>query len=146
MPGPDVTGTESTICPDLTRRVCKDWEPEPKGVPSMLLRNHPLLTYWNGRSWPPDWLWCGGFDNTHPRGEVGILKTVFVSSVKPSSSCFLVMEHAGAEYLGEFFVSDAAFCLEMYAVLLRNCDKTIQEIGDINLSDTSQHLPENPRA
>jgi hypothetical protein len=25
----------------------------------------------------------------------------------------------------------------MYAVLLRNCDKTIQEIGDINLSDTS---------
>jgi len=112
----------------------------------MLLRNHPLLTYWNGRSWPPDWLWCEGFDNTHPRGEVGILKTVFVSSVKPSSSCFLVMEHAGAEYLGEFFVSDAAFCLEMYAVLLRNCDKTIQEIGDINLSDTSRHLPEKPRA
>jgi hypothetical protein len=46
------------------------------------------------------------------------------------------MEHAGAEYLGEFFVSDAAFCLEMHAVLLRNCDKTIQEIGDIDLSDT----------
>jgi hypothetical protein len=65
------------------------------------------------------------------------------ASLKPSSyplsnrppSCFLVMEHAGAEYLGEFFVSDAAFCLEMYAVLLRNCDKTIQEIGDIDLSD-----------
>ena len=113
-----------------------DREPEPKGGPSMLLRNHPLLTYWNGRGWPPDWLWCGGFDNTHPRGEVGILKTVFASVVKPSTSCFLVMEHAGAEYLGEFFVSDAAFCLEMYAVLLRNCDKTIQEIGDIDLSDT----------
>src|SRR4030095_7550716 len=85
-----------------------------EGAPIKFPRTHPLLTYWNGRSWPPDWLWCGGFDNTHPRGEVGILKTVFVSLVKPSTSCFLVMEHAGAEYLGEFFVSDAAFCLEMY--------------------------------
>jgi hypothetical protein len=45
------------------------------------------------------------------------------------------MEHAGAEYLGEFFVSDAAFCLELYAVLLRHRGKTIQEIGDIALSD-----------
>jgi hypothetical protein len=44
------------------------------------------------------------------------------------------MEHAGAEYLGEFFVSDAAFCLEMYAVLLRHCGKTLQEIGDVDLS------------
>ena len=102
----------------------------------MLIRDHPLLRSRNRRSWPPDWLWCGGFDNSHPRGEVGILKTVFVSVVKPSTSCFLVMEHAGAEYLGEFFVSDAAFCLEMYAVLLRHCGKTIQEIGEINLSDT----------
>ena len=101
----------------------------------MFLRDHALLTHQNSRSWPPDWLWCGGFDNTHPRGEVGILKTVFVSSVKPSSSCFLVMEHAGAEYLGEFFVSDAAFCSEMYAVLLRYCGKTLQEIGDVDLSE-----------
>jgi len=29
----------------------------------------------------------------------------------------------------------------MYAVLLRNCDKTIQEIGDINLSDTGRSGP-----
>jgi hypothetical protein len=43
------------------------------------------------------------------------------------------MEHAGAEYLGEFFVSDAAFCSEMYAVLLRHCGKTLQEIGDVDL-------------
>ena len=103
----------------------------------MLLRDYPLLRYQNSRSWPPVWLWCGGFDDTHPRGEVGILKNVFVSSVKPSTSCFLIMEHAGAEYMGDF-VSDAAFCLEIYAVLLRNCGKTLQEIGDIDLSDTRQ--------
>jgi hypothetical protein len=46
------------------------------------------------------------------------------------------MEHAGAEYMGELVISDAAFCLEIYAVLLRHCGKTIQEIGDMDLSDT----------
>jgi hypothetical protein len=104
----------------------------------MLLRDHPLMTYQNSRSWPPVWLYCGGFDNTHPRGEVGILKNVFVSSVNPSTRCFLVMEHAGAEYMGDLSISDAAFCSEIYAVLLRHCGKTIQEIGDIDLSDTRQ--------
>jgi len=89
----------------------------------------------NSRSWPPDWLWRAGFDNTHPRGEVGILKTVFVSSVKPSTSCFLIMDHAGAEYMGELFLGDAAFCSEIYKVLVRHCSKTIQDIGDIDLSD-----------
>jgi hypothetical protein len=104
----------------------------------MLLRDHPLMTYQNSRSWPPVWLYCRGFDDTHPRGEVGILKNVFVSSVKPSTRCFLVMEHAGAEYMGDLSISDAAFCSEIYAVLLRHCGKTIQEIGDIDLSDTRQ--------
>ena len=85
----------------------------------MLLRDHPLLTYQNSRSWPPAWLWCGGFNNTYPRGEVGILKNVFVSPVKPSTRCFLIMEHAGAEYIGDLSISDVAFCLEMYAVLRR---------------------------
>ena len=110
----------------------------------MLLRNHPLLTYKNSRSWPPAWLYCRGFDNTHPRGEVGILKNVFVSSVKPSTRCFLVMEHAGAEYMGDLSISDAAFCSEIYAVLHRHCGKTIQEIGDIDISDTRQVSDEYP--
>ena len=61
----------------------------------MLLRDHPLLTHQNIRTWPPAWLYCVGFDNTYPLGEVGILKTVFVSAVKPSTRCFLIMEHVG---------------------------------------------------
>jgi hypothetical protein len=77
----------------------------------MLLRNHPLLTYRNNRKWPPVWLYCGGLDDTHPRGEVGILKTVYLSVVKPSTGCYLIMEHAGAEYMGAIYVSDAALCV-----------------------------------
>ena len=99
----------------------------------MLFRDHPLFIYKNSRSWPPNWLYCRGFDDTHPRGEVGILKNVFVSSVKPSNRCFLVMEHAGAEYIGDLLVSDDAFCTQIYEMLLGHCGKTIQEIGDIDL-------------
>ena len=104
----------------------------------MLLRNHPMMTYQNRRSWPPLWLYCGGSDNTHPLGEVGLLKTVYLSAVNPSTRCFLVMEHAGAEYMGDISVSDAAFCSKIYAVLRRHCGKMIQEIGDIDISDAQQ--------
>jgi hypothetical protein len=100
----------------------------------MLFRDHPLLTYQNRRSWPPAWLYCGGFDNTYPQGEVGILKNVFISSVKPSTRCFLIMEHADAEYMGDLYMSDHAFCMQIYEMLVRHCGKTIQEIGDIDLS------------
>jgi hypothetical protein len=78
-------------------------------------------------------LYCGGFDNSHPQGEVGLLKNVFISSVKPSTRCFLIMEHAGAEYMGDFFIGDDAFCMKIYEMLLRHCGKAIQEIGDIDL-------------
>lgn len=101
----------------------------------MLLRETPLLMHQHSRSWPPTWVYCGGLDNTHPRGEVGILKTVYLSVVKPSTGCYLIMEHAGAEYMGTLFVNDAALCLEIYEVLLRHCGKAIQEIGNIDLSN-----------
>ena len=116
----------------------------------MLLRNHPLLTYGKNRKWPPVWVFCGGLDDTHPRGEGGILKTVYLSVIKPSTSCYLIMEHAGAEYMGTIYVSDAALCLDIYEVLLRHCGRAIKEIGDIDLSDARQvsdmypHQPPSP--
>jgi hypothetical protein len=35
---------------------------------------------------------------------------------------------------GTYFISDDAFCMQIYALLLRNCSKMIQEVGDIDLS------------
>jgi hypothetical protein len=45
----------------------------------MELRNHPLMTYKGVCSWPPAWLWRGGYETTYPDGEVGILKDVTIS-------------------------------------------------------------------
>lgn len=102
----------------------------------MKLRDHPLMTYKGVSSWPPAWLWTAGYDTTHPTGEVGILKAVLRSHMEPHDRCFLVMEHCGAEYVGTLLLSNPSFCQELFEMLSGHVGKTIQEIGDIDLSDT----------
>src|SRR5262245_33135020 len=102
----------------------------------MLLRDHPLMTYKGNRGWPPGWLWTAGYDTTHPQGEVGFLKAVLRSYIQPCDRWFLIMEHCGAEYVGELSLDDPAFCREIFDVLIQNIGKMIQEIGDIDLSYT----------
>src|SRR5262245_8022020 len=107
-----------------------------KGRFPMLLRDHPLITYKGIRSWPPGWLWRTGNDTTNPKGEVGILKDVILSTIEPDNRCFLVMEHLDAEYIGALLLSDTVFSREIFGVLIQNRGKKIQEIGDIDLSYT----------
>jgi hypothetical protein len=113
-----------------------DWIKGTRGLQEgrMLLRDHPLMTYKGVLSWPPNWLWRGGYDTTHPKGEVGILKSVTSSAIEPNYRCFLLMEHCGAEYVGALLLSDPAFWREIYRVLIQSRGKTIREIGDIDLS------------
>src|SRR5262245_48664216 len=102
----------------------------------MLLRDHPLMMYNGIRSWPPVWVWRGGNANTNPKGEVGILLDVALSGIPPKSSCFLIMEHLGAEYIGALLLSDREFCRVVYDVLSQHRFKLIREIGGIDLSYT----------
>jgi hypothetical protein len=81
-------------------------------------------------------LWRGGYETTHPQGEVGILKNVMPSTIEPDGSCFLIMEHCGAEYIGALLLSDPAFCCELCRVLVKNCGETIRDIGEIDISRT----------
>jgi hypothetical protein len=102
----------------------------------MLLRDHPLMCYRGVPSWPPTCLWRSGNETTNPKGEVGILRDVIPSTIEPYDRCFLIMEHRGAEYIGALLLSNTAFCREIFGVLVQNRDKTIQEIGYINLRYT----------
>src|SRR5215813_1726769 len=83
----------------------------------MLLRDHPLMMYNGIRSWPPVWVWSGGNNTTNPKGEVGILHDAILSNVPPNSTCFLIMEHLGAEYIGALLLSDRNFCRVVHDVL-----------------------------
>lgn len=102
----------------------------------MKLRDHPLMTYKGTRTWPPSWLWRGGDDNTCPEGEVGILRELLPSTVPPNNSCFLIMEHCGAQYIGVLLLNDHPFYLQIYALLVHKCGETILDIGEIDISHT----------
>jgi hypothetical protein len=104
----------------------------------MKLRDHSLLSHRGVSSWPPTWLWGGGNRYIHTIGEVGVLKDVILSSVEPSDKCFLIMEHEGRKYIGTILIGDPSLCYEIYAVLIEQRGKPIQEIGDIDLSYMSK--------
>src|SRR5262245_38747046 len=100
----------------------------------MLLRDHPLMIYKGVRSWPPVWVWRGGNANTNPKGEVGILRDVALSRDPPKCTCFLIMEHLGADYIGALLMNDRNFCRLVFDVLLQNRFRPLHEIGAIDLS------------
>jgi len=104
----------------------------------MKLRDHPLLSYKGVSSWPPTWLWGGGGRYVYAMGEVGVLKDAMLSSIEPFEKCFLIMEHEGRKYVGTLMLGDSSFCREIHPLLIEHRGKTIQEIGEIDLS----YMPE----
>ncbi|MGB7952226.1 MAG: hypothetical protein WCH75_31455 [Candidatus Binatia bacterium] len=100
----------------------------------MKLREHPLITYRGLRSWPPVWTWVGGTDNSHPTGELGILKEVKPSKIEPADRMFLYMDHENGSYLGCLLVENSAFCSQVVTLLQSYSGRPIREIGDLDLS------------
>jgi len=103
----------------------------------MLLRAHPLLSYHGLRSWPPAWVWTYGAENDYPRGEVGILREVVLSHVEPVDRCFLRMDYKGSSYMGCLLIEDSAFCSQIVTLLQGCCNRTIADIGSL---DITHHL------
>jgi hypothetical protein len=98
----------------------------------MELRNHPLMSYRGINSWPPVWTWRGGREHIRPRGEVGVLRDVFLSNVVPRSRIFLIMADNGEEYMGCVLCSDYTFSGQVYQLLKDHCGQTIAEIGSLD--------------
>src|SRR5262249_35866603 len=107
-----------------------------KGKFPMLLRDHPLFNNRGVPSWPPTWTWVSGTDNKHPFGEIGILRNVLPSRIEPADRCFLYIDFDRASYIGCLLIDDIAFCRRIVEVLLANRDKTIADIGSLDLSST----------
>jgi hypothetical protein len=95
----------------------------------MLLRYHPLMRYHGIPNWPPSWLLIDGVENKHPRGEVGILKSVELSQLLPANRCFLSIEHEGSLYMGCLLFDDPVFCGQVVTLLKRYCDRPIPRLG-----------------
>jgi hypothetical protein len=86
-------------------------------------------------SWPPLWtkLTASRFvDAFTVNGQIGTLKDVYMR--EDSSRCYLLIEHAGEQYLGTLLVVPA-----LYQFLKRQIGRTIKEIGDIQVSRNFPH-------
>lgn len=106
----------------------------PAASEPMRLRDHPLMTYHGVRNWPPSWTWRGGENNTKLRGEVGVLRDVFISQIEPRTRLFLIIEYAGNEFIGCLMFTDGTFCCQMYDLLKQQCGKRIEDLGSLEVS------------
>ena len=102
----------------------------------MLLRDDPLMSFYGVTNWPPVWAWMEGVENKRPRGEIGILKKVSLTQIKPAKQCYLYIEHEGSLYIGCLLFDDIAFCRHMTEILQSCCNRPIAEIGGLDLSHT----------
>jgi len=102
----------------------------------MLLREHPLMSRHNVCNWPPIWAWTSGSENKRPRGEIGILKGVSLSKIKPADRCYLYIDHEGSSYMGCLLFDDPAFCSQIVELLDGYCNRSIADIGNLDLAYT----------
>lgn len=66
-------------------------------------------------------------------GEVGVLTYVYANS-RVSNKCYLIIEHEQQKYIGCLIFDDRSFCEQVSLLLRRQVGRTIQAIGDLDLS------------
>jgi len=92
------------------------------------------MSYRGVPNWPPTWVWIGGGDNKHPKGEVGILSNVRLCTIEPRDRCFLSMEYEGSAYMSALLFDDLSFCNGISTLLCTQVGRPIEYIGGLDLS------------
>lgn len=103
----------------------------------MELREHPRLSFRDGRAWPPTWMKMheGGAKNREIlEGEIGLLKDVLYYPNQPSH-LFLIMGHEGSEYMSCISLSDPPSGEKIARILQRYCGLSMELIGSLNVSE-----------
>jgi hypothetical protein len=94
------------------------------------------MSYRGARSWPPTWVWIDGPEEKHPKGEIGILRSVLLAKLEPVNRCFPLIFHEDSSYLGCLLFDDEIFCGQIVKVLQTHCNRPIAEIGSLDVSYT----------
>jgi hypothetical protein len=97
---------------------------------NLKFRDHPLTTLRNGiKGWPPVWITTSGNSTT---GEIGILQDVPIG-VLVDTTLFLFIDYQAFRYMGSMSFDDSISCQKIYNLLKPNVDRSIKEIGDLEL-------------
>src|SRR6185503_10460911 len=99
----------------------------------MQLRDHPLMSYRQLKNWPPVWTRARDKMVKTVVGEVGVLSYVH-SNATLSSRCYLVMDYEDETYVGTLLFDDHAFCEQVGNFLRLHVNRSIKDIGDLDLS------------
>ena len=91
-------------------------------------------------NWPPLWTCAKKNGAKTVMGEVGVLKYVYANT-RVSDKCYLVIEHEHENYIGCLTFDDRAFCAQVSLLLRSQIGRTIETIGDLDLSYTKIGVP-----
>jgi len=72
-----------------------------------------------------------GRKDKHPKGEVGILKAVLPSRIKPEDRFFVLISYQGSEYLGCLLFDNRTFCKHIKGVLQFCCNRPIPHLTNL---------------
>src|SRR5262249_15699649 len=100
----------------------------------MLFRGHPLFRYHGMQSWPPTWTWKAELKKKHQKDKTGIHKRSKKTKAPPADRCFLYIDFDDSSYIGCLLCADHAFCTQIVRILEANLNKTIREIGSLDIS------------
>ena len=102
----------------------------------MELRDHPLMTRKSGvKAWPPMWTTRQPNNKQKPLGEIGILEQALMTEWF-NNKIFVFVQYQGFRYMGLLQFDDPEFCNEIFVLLKAQLGRTIQDIGDLDLSHT----------
>jgi hypothetical protein len=101
----------------------------------MNLRDHPGMNYRGVHNWPPVWTQARKETVKTLHGEVGVLRYLYANNGF-SDKCYLVIDHEQERYVGCLIFSDRSFCTQLCAILRSHIGHSIQEIGDLDISQT----------
>ena len=65
-----------------------------------------------------------------------ILRRVEKSNLPQTDRCFLFIDYEGSSYIGCLLCSDHVFCSQIVRILQVHLNKTIAQIGSIDLTHT----------
>ena len=91
------------------------------------------MRYYGVPNWPPVWTWRGGDRNRKLRGEVGVVRDVFLSRIEPLNRLFIITEREGNEYIGCVLFDDVGFCGQIHKLFYDCRGRIVAELGGLNI-------------
>lgn len=90
------------------------------------------MMYRGASNWPPLWVKKTPAGVKTLKGEVGVLKYVFMRQ-RPADKCYLVIECEHEAFVGRLSFDNEASCGRISTLLRTHVGRSIKEIGDLEV-------------